>query len=80
MPWPSESPDLNPIKCYWDVIGMVFRRRGLANVIRFTCTAISNRRMGRNYTAQVECLGYMYVTLMCSRCASMSVIPDIKSN
>ena len=52
----------------WDVIGRVFRRRGLANVRRFTYTAISNGRMERNYTAHVECLGYMYVTLMRSRC------------
>ena len=59
---------LNPIKHDWDVIGRVFRRRGLANVRRFTYTAISNGRMERNYTAHVECLGYMYVTLMRSRC------------
>ena len=43
------------------VIGMV-RRRGLANVRRFTCTAIFNGRMERNNTAHVECLGNMYVT------------------
>ena len=42
--------------------------RVLANVRRFTCTAISNGQMERNYTAHVECLGYMYVTLMRSRC------------
>ena len=42
MPWPSKSPDLNPIKRNLDVIGRVFRRRGLANVKRFTYTAISN--------------------------------------
>ena len=35
---------------------------------RFTYTASSNGRMGRNYTAHAECLGYMYVTLMRSRC------------
>ena len=80
MPWPSESHYLNLIKCYWYVIGRVFRRRGLANVRRFTCTTISNGQMERNYTANVECLGYMYVTLMRSRRASMTVIPDIKSN
>ena len=34
---------------------MVFRRRRLASVRRFTCTAISNGRMERNYTAHVEC-------------------------
>ena len=83
MPWPSKSPDLNPIKRSWDVIGRVVRSRGLAIVRRFTCTAISNGRMQRNYTAHVECLGYMYmyVTLMRSRCHKrMAVIPGIKSN
>ena len=35
MPWPSKSPDLNPIKRNWDAIGRGFRRRGLANVRRF---------------------------------------------
>ena len=64
----SCSPDLNPINRNWNVIGRVFRRRGLANVGRFTYTAISNVRMGRNYTAHVECLGYIYVTFMRSRC------------
>ena len=70
MPWPSKSPDLNPIKRNWDVIGRVFRRRGLANERRFTYTAISSGRIERNYTAHIKCLGYMYmyVTLMCSRC------------
>ena len=63
MPWPSKSPDLDPIKRNWDVIGRVFRRRGLATERRFTYTAISNGRMEWNYTAHVECLAYMYVTL-----------------
>ena len=58
---------INPIKRNWDVIGRVFRRRGLANPRRFTHTAISNGRMERNYTVHVECLGYMYVTLTRSR-------------
>ena len=55
----------------WDVIGRGFRRRGLANVRRFTCTAISNGRMERNYTAHVECQGYMYVPLVRSRCQTV---------
>ena len=63
--------DLNPIKRNWDVIGRVFRRRGLANVRRFTCTAISKGRMEWNYTAHVECLRYMYVTLMRTRCQTV---------
>ena len=71
MPWPSESPVLNPNKRNWDVIGRVVRRRGLANVRRFTCTAISNGRMEWNYTAHVECLGYIYVTLMRSCCQTV---------
>ena len=58
-PSSSKSPDLNPIKRNWDVIGRVVRIRVLANVSRFTCTAISYGRMERNYTAHVECLGYM---------------------
>ena len=57
MPWPPKSPDLNPIKGNWNVIGRVFRRRGLANVRRFTYTAISNGRMEQNYTAHVEMSG-----------------------
>ena len=65
MPWPSKSHGLRSIKLNLDVIGRVVRRRGLANVRQFTCTAISN---GRNYTAHVECLEYMYVTLMRSCC------------
>ena len=68
MPWPPKSPDLNPINRNWNVIGRVFRRRGFANIRRFTYTAISNGRMERNYTAHVECLGYIYVTLMRSPC------------
>ena len=71
MDWPFESPDLNPIKRNWDVIGRVVRRRALANVRRFTCTAISNGRMERNYTAHVKCLGYIYVPLMHSRCPTV---------
>ena len=71
MPWPSKSSDLNPIKRNWDVIGRGFRRRGLANVRRFTCTAISNGQMERNYTAHVERLGYMYVALMRSHCQNL---------
>ena len=69
MPWPAKSPDLNPIKRNWDVISRVVRRQGLANVRRFTCTLISYGRMERNYTAHVECLGY--VTLMRSRCQTV---------
>ena len=53
------------------VFGRVVGRRGLTNVRRFTCTAISNGRMERNYTAHVECLGYMYVTLMRSHCQTV---------
>ena len=60
MPCPSKSPDLNLIKHNWDVIGRVVRRQGLANVRQFTCPAISNGRMERNYTAHVKCLGYMH--------------------
>ena len=74
MLWPSKSPDLNPIKRNWDVIGRVLKRRELANVRRFSFTAISNGRMERNYTAHVECLGYMYVTLVRSR--SQAVIEE----
>ena len=37
-----------------DGIGRVVRRRGLANVKQLTCTAISNGRMERNYTAHAE--------------------------
>ena len=84
MSWPAKSPDLNPINRNWDAIGRVVRRRGLANVRRFSCKAISNGRMERNYTAHVECLKYMYVTLVrrVARPLSkrMAVIPDIKSN
>ena len=69
--WPSKSPDLNPIKRYWDAIGRVVRRQELVNVRQFTYTAISNGRLERNYTAHVECLGYMYVTLMRSRCQTV---------
>ena len=47
------------IKHNWDVIGRVVRRRGLANLGQFTCTAICNGRMGRNYTSHVECLRYV---------------------
>ena len=32
LPWPSKSPDHNPIKHNRDVIGRVVRRRGLAKV------------------------------------------------
>ena len=69
-PWGAGDTNdwcINPIKRNWDVIGRVFRRRGLANLRRFTYTAISNGRMERNYTVHVECLGYMYVTLTRSR-------------
>ena len=59
MPWPSKSPDLNPIKHNCDVIGRVFRRQRLTNVRWFTCTSFSNGRMERNYTGHVECLGYV---------------------
>ena len=52
------------------VMGMV-RRRGLANVRRFTCTAIFNGWMERNNTAHVECLGNKYATLMRSRCQTV---------
>ena len=44
------------------------------------------QQLERNYTAHVECLGYMYMTLMRSRCHTgpsskrMAVIPGIKSN
>ena len=64
------------IKRNWDVIGRVFRRQGLANERRFTYTASSNGRMERNYTAHVECLGYMYVTLMRSRYHTVIAIPS----
>ena len=72
LPWPSKSPDLNPIKhnCY--VVGSVFRRGGLATVRtvrRLTCTEICNGRMERNYTAHVRCL--RYVISMCSRCQTV---------
>ena len=70
MPWSSKSP-VNPIKRNWDVVGRVVRRRGLANVRRFSNTAISNGRGERNYTAHVKCLGYMYVTLVRSRCQTV---------
>ena len=78
----------NPSKHNWDTIGRVIRIQGLANVRQSTCTAISNGRMERNYTAHFECLGYMYVTLMRSRCqtvieangARMAVISSIISN
>ena len=59
------------IKRYWDVIGRVVLGRGLAILRQFTCTAISNGRMERNYTAHVECLEYMYVTLMRSCCQTV---------
>ena len=59
MPWPSKSPDLNPIKRNWDVIGRVVWRRGLTNVRRCTCTTFSYGRMERNYTGHVKCLGYV---------------------
>ena len=42
---------------------------GLANVRRFSSTA--NGRKERNYTAHVECLGYLYVTLVRSRCQTV---------
>ena len=32
LPWPSKSPDLNPIEHIWDVIGRAVRRRNPANV------------------------------------------------
>ena len=51
---PSKLPDNYPIKRNCDVIGRVVRRRGLANVKQLTCTAFSNGRMERNYTAHVE--------------------------
>ena len=65
---------LGPIKRNCDVIGRVVRRRGLANVRRFTCTAISNGRIEGNYTAHVERLGYIYVTLMRSEWRSFQVL------
>ena len=71
IPWSSKSPDHNPIKRNWHAIGRVFSRRVVANVRQFTCTAISNVRMERNYTALVECLGYMYVTWMRRRCQTV---------
>ena len=64
-------PNRLTLKRNWDVIGRVVRRKGPANVRRFTCTSISNGRMERNYTAHVECVGYMYVTLMRSRCQTV---------
>ena len=51
LPWPSKSPDLNPIKHNWDTIGRVVRRWGIANIRQFTRTAICNGRMERNYTS-----------------------------
>ena len=66
-----QSPYLNPIKRNWDVIGRVVRRPGLANIRRFSCTAIFNGRMERNYTTHVECLRYMYVTWVRSRCQTI---------
>ena len=69
LPWPSKSPDLNPIKHNWDVIDRVVRRPGLATVKRLTCTEICNGRMERNYTAHVKCL--RYVSSMCSRCQTV---------
>ena len=32
LPWPSRSPDLNPIEHIWGVIGREVRRRGPRNV------------------------------------------------
>ena len=52
LPWSSKSPDLNPIKHNWDVIGRVVRRRCLTNIRQFTCTAICNGQMERNYTSR----------------------------
>ena len=69
--WPSKTPDLNPIVRNLDVIGRVVRRRGIANVRRFSCTAIFNGRMERNYTTHDECLGYMYVTLVRNSCQAV---------
>ena len=59
LPWPSKSPDLNPDWHNWNVIVRVVRRRCLANIRQFTCTAICNGRMERNYTSHDECLRYV---------------------
>ena len=63
LPWPSLSPDLNPIEHIWDVIGREVSRRALE--MSWAITAIFRRRMEQNCT----CL--RYVASMRSRCQAV---------
>ena len=60
LPWPSKSPDLNPVEHIWDYIDRMVRRRGPVNVRQY----YSNLQW--NAIAQRTCL--RYVASMRSRC------------
>ena len=52
LPWPSKSPDLNPVEHIWDDIDMMVRRRDPVNVRQY----YSNLQfaMERNCTAHMS--------------------------
>ena len=79
MPWPSKSPDLNPIKHYWDVIGRVFRRRRLTNVRWFVHVHHFLMDGWNGITQGMLNVWGMYVTLMGSCCKTVIEANDSHS-
>ena len=64
LPWPSKSPDLNPVEHVWDDINRMVRRRGPVNVRQY----YSNLQW--NAIAQQTCM--RNVASMRSRCQAFT--------
>ena len=67
LPWPTKSPDLNPVENNWDIVGRVVRRRCLANVNNLHVQYFVMDGWNRiTHVAHVECLRLL--TSIRSRC------------
>ena len=65
LPWPSLSPDLNPIEHIWDVIGQRVRSRVLLNIRDLERFVVEEW----NGVAQLKLRNY--IALMRSRCQAV---------
>ena len=72
LPWPSLSPDLNPIEHIWDVIGQRVRSRVPLN------TRDLERFVVEEWNGVAQLTLRNYIASMRSRCTPMEVTLDFK--